>query len=326
MGFHSGAGWAPVRLTWNHGAATVEWYRLGPVRFTEPFFEQTIAKCLSEARDGMPRRRTPMDELVEEQARRPGPCPSGFIFHMSRCGSTLVAQLLAALTDTLVISEAPPIDAVLRAHLHAPVSEERRMTWLRAMLGALGRASGGGGRYFVKFDAWSTMELPLIRRAFPDVPWIFVHREPEEVMVSHVRMRGSHMVPGVIEREVFGWAGGAPPMSLDEYGAAVLARICEAARAALDAGGPGRAVDYRDLPQALWTDLAEFFRLALTPEEVARMAAAAGMHAKDPSRAFRPDGREKRLEASAALRRIVTDPLRPAYDRLVETGRHSMRR
>ena len=40
--------------------------------------------------------------------------PSGFIFHMSRCGSTVISQMLAALAEHVVVSEAGPIDALAR--------------------------------------------------------------------------------------------------------------------------------------------------------------------------------------------------------------------
>ena len=41
--------------------------------------------------------------------------PDGLIFHMSRCGSTLVSQMIAALPNMVAISEARPLDASDRA-------------------------------------------------------------------------------------------------------------------------------------------------------------------------------------------------------------------
>ena len=29
---------------------------------------------------------------------------------------------------------------------------------------------------FLKLDAWHTLELPLLQRAFPGVPWVFLYR------------------------------------------------------------------------------------------------------------------------------------------------------
>ena len=63
-----------------------------------------------------------IDVLLEWQEQSPGLPPSGFIFHMSRCGSTLAARMLAASPRNIVLSEADPIDYVLRAPCATPPS------------------------------------------------------------------------------------------------------------------------------------------------------------------------------------------------------------
>lgn len=312
------AGWVPARVNWQGGKPSLEWYRLGTARFSEPFFDQTLGRCRSQARDGLPRRRSSLQELLEEHERRPGLYPRGFIFHMSRCGSTLAAQLLASLPDTIVISEAQPIDAILRAHLHDPlISDQQRIAWLRAMISVLGRPIRAVDKhYFIKFDAWNTMELPLIQCAFPDVPWIFVYREPLEVMISHARMRGSHVVPGVIEAEIFGLGQGASSMSLDHYGAEVLARICDAAAGAIAGGGRGLAVNYQELPGATWTRLLDYYKMPCAATDIEGMKTISGFHAKHPLQVFKADGADKRREASEGLKGIVDGHLRASFSEL----------
>ncbi len=316
--FGDAGGWIPVRVRWQGTRASIDWYRLGNARFTAPFFSETVARCTSDAREGIARQTSSLDTLLEAHQCRPGLRPSGFIFHMSRCGSTLVSQQLAALPDTIVISEAPPLDAILRAHFHdAALTEERRCALLRAMVGALGQPRMPQDKnYFIKFDAWNTMELALIRRAFPEVPWIFVHREPLEVMISHTRMRGSHMVPGVLEAQIFGLDAQTHAMSLDRYGARVLARICDHACTWLQHDARAKAIDYKDLPEAVWSSLLDFFGVRYTPADLERMQTASGFHAKHPGRAFQADSRDKQLEAGMELRQIVEDELRSSYRRL----------
>jgi hypothetical protein len=125
------------------------------------------------------------------KAAEPGPAPDGLVFHMSRCGSTLVAQMFAALPDSMVVSEPPPLDDVLQISLLG--GADTAIAALRAMSAAFGRR---GGRPFVlKLDAWHALALPLFRRAFPDTPWVFLYRDPVEVLVSHMRQRGSQMLP-----------------------------------------------------------------------------------------------------------------------------------
>ena len=92
----------------------MDWCHLGVERFTDPFFDQTIGRRLREPFCLLFRHRTPIDALIDRAAVHPGLRPAGFIFHMSACGSTLIAQMLAAQEKSVVISEADPIDSVLR--------------------------------------------------------------------------------------------------------------------------------------------------------------------------------------------------------------------
>src|SRR5579885_3088625 len=89
-------GWTPIHITCRLEGAQVDWCHLGDVRFTEPFFEQTIAAALRHPARMLFRRQTPvaaLEAFADEPAALP---PRGFIFHLSRCGSTLAAQMLAA--------------------------------------------------------------------------------------------------------------------------------------------------------------------------------------------------------------------------------------
>ena len=64
-------------------------------------------------------------ECLESQQQRtsiealselpPGVPIAGFIFHMSRCGSTLLSQALAAFESNIVVSEAAPLRSILPA-------------------------------------------------------------------------------------------------------------------------------------------------------------------------------------------------------------------
>ncbi len=310
-------GWLPIRIAAQATPPFVDWCHVGTRRFTEPFFEQTIEQCLRHPFSLLFRHQTSLDALPEWQARRPGLPPSGFIFHMSRCGSTLIAQMLAALPSHIVISEAPPIDALLRAPLPG-ATDERRIAWLRGLLSALGqRRNGGERRFFMKFDSWHTLALPLIRRAFPDVPWIFVCRKPVEVMVSQMHRRAAHMVPGAFSMESPGLdAADAARMSPEEYCARVLGRICSAALAQLRADPGGRVVNYTELPEAVPSSLAEYFQLDCTAAERDRMREAAQFDAKTPSMFFSPDKASKAATASASIREMSARWVEPIYTEL----------
>ena len=311
-------GWVPFRVDWHGPAPEVQWCRIGNRRFAEPFFEETLASVMAEPFASAFRRVAPIDDLTDPDVEAASATPTGFVFHMSRCGSTLIAQALAALPGNVVISEAGPIDAVLRANERlAGLDDRRHLAWVRGMVLALGqRRNPCESRLFVKFDCWHTLALPLIRRAFPDVPWIFVYREPVEVIVSHLRNVATQMMPGI---KPPGWfrmdLTEALALPTEEYIARVLAAICGAALEHSNLGG-GMFVNYRDLPDATWDAVSEHFGVRWSSDEVAVMREAARLDTKNPGQTFRDDTLAKQAEADDLVRRLADTWLGPLHDRM----------
>jgi len=104
------ARWTPVRLDFSGPAPAVDWADLTAERFVEPFFDQTVARWASGPR-ARPLVRTGLEALVAldgEQSLE----PAGMIFHLSRCGSTLVSRLLGTLPG-VVVAEPAPLNALL---------------------------------------------------------------------------------------------------------------------------------------------------------------------------------------------------------------------
>jgi hypothetical protein len=312
------AGWTPINIAWRPEGAQVDWCRLGDTRFTEPFFEQTISTALSHPARLLFRRQTPVAVLESLQNDSSALPPRGFIFHLSRCGSTLAAQLLAALPQNLVISEAPPIDQLLNAqHYDSALTRERRLAQFRGMIHALGRPRHRDERhFFIKFDSWHVLDLPLILEAFPGVPWIFLYRDPIEIMVSQHRQRGTQMIPGIVNPWLFGFDPAAvAQMSLDEYCARVLARISMAV--AMHAQlGRGRLVNFTELPAVLWESLGEFFGVEWTQDDLARMQRGSLADAKNPGLSHADDRAAKQREAGPEIHRLADEVLREPYEQL----------
>ncbi len=310
-------GWMPMRFLWQEGRARVEWCYAGDVRPIDPFFDQTVEECLRRPFNLLFRQQTPIDVLGQLHEARPGLSPTAFIFHLSRCGSTLISQMLAALPQNIVISEAGPIYSVLEAkHRDAGITDDTRLEWLRWIVSAMGRRqTGDEEHYFIKFDAWNTIALPLIQRAYPLVPWIFVYRDPVEVLVSHLNRRGARMFPGVIEPEVLNLTmASVMQMPTERYDAVVLQAIC---RAALEnKKGGGRFVNYTQLPSAFFSSLLDFFQVDYSPTELEQMRHAAQFHAKYPSVNFVDDTETKRLQATAPVREAADELLYPLYEQL----------
>lgn len=321
--------WMPARIFWQDERVLVDWFYLGKARFVEPFFEDTLKKSLRRPFSALFQHTTPIATLNDNAEIEPSLIPTGFIFHMSRCGSTLLSQLLAALPHNIVISEAGPIDSVLRANWpKAQFSDEERIGWLRALMSSYARPRYGEQHFFVKFDCWHTRALPLIQRAFPEVPWIFVIRDPVQVLVSHSRQPGAQMVPSLLPPSWLGldWPTGSYG-SIVDYHAQVLAHICEAGYANLNQ----RAciINYQQLPSALFSIIADHFGLSFSQTNREQMELAGQFNAKSPQLFFVNDTNDKISAATEEIHRAAERWIQPIYNslearRIQEQGRDEL--
>jgi hypothetical protein len=280
--------WTPVWIR-TGGEPTVDWAVLS-APFADPFFEQTAAREMRHPFNLLFARETPLAALRRAGDEEPVRSPDGLIFHMSRAGSTLVAQMLAALPSTVVISEAQPLDAIVTLHRAGRLGEADAAGALRGAVNALGRPRRGEQRLFVKLHASHVLALPLIARAFPDVPWVFLFREPREVLRSQDRTLGAEAFATTTE--------GVPE---HEYGARAVASYCDAA---LRHARVGRAlfVDYATLPDAVAGEILPFFAVAPDGAALERLAAASRRDTKRPGE-FSPRARangDPRIDELAA--------------------------
>src|SRR5258708_6325171 len=154
---------------------------MGGRRFVEPLFDQTIHQHQQEI--PCANRTTSAAALLARMAALPERPPTGFIFHASRCGSTLVAQMLASLPRNIVLSEPAILDSVLYPPTCGrSTTDAEQLQLLRAVVGALGYPRHPGEQQcFVKFSSRAISKMPLIQSVFPEVPWIFLYREPLEI-------------------------------------------------------------------------------------------------------------------------------------------------
>lgn len=295
-------GWTPVRL-WGEGpGSTVEWAVVdGP--FAEPFFEQTAERAMRRPFNLIFARRTPLAVLDAQD-----PCeaarPAGLVFHLSRSGSTLIAQMLAALDGSAVVSEAQPLEALLAPERVAVAGHDATVARLRALAGAFPRPRRGEGRLFLKLHARHVLDLPQFARAFPGVPWVFAFREPRAVLRSQAEQPGAEVVAGA-GPDLIGPGGSAVAAAGPaDHAARTLAAFAWAAVEGALLGG-GTFVDYAALPAAVEERVLPHFGIAPTAAERERMRAAAERDTKRggapyrlrPAEPARPDAA---LDALAA--------------------------
>lgn len=309
--------WLPYRIDVAPEVPVVHWCRTGGQRLTEPFFEQDLHHLMGRPFNRALDVRSTIDDAAAHLARHPALPPTAFVFHLGRCGSTLVARMLAADPGNRVLSEPAPFDAVLRAPLRRALDPPTYHAWLRAALGTMSQPGDGEHKLFVKLDCWAVMAADHLAAAFPDVPWLVVYRDPVEVLVSMLEQKPITLMPLVVPSELFGIPLTEALSMPDEiYGARVLGCLLEqfvriAPRAHL--------IEYPDLPDAVWPWLDD---LGMDPPADVRRAMheVTTRHAKMPDVAFRPDAAAKQAAASPEQRAAVTLAATAAYEDLRTRG------
>jgi len=308
-------GWIPFRIHTRADPPSVDWCHMGSERFTAPFFSDTLQRCLRKPFNQLFLQTTSVDVLRERAGSHPGLTPTAFIFHGSRCGSTLLAQMAAALPQTVVLSEAPPIDHVLNAAL----DEERKIDWLRATMSALGQTRAGDERHLVvKLDAWHVHHLPLVERAYPAVPRVFLYRDPVAVMASQLRMAGLHMVPGMLDPSLAGLdPAAAVQLGREEYIGRMLGMLYAAA-ADHAANRRVTLMNYSEFPERAAAQAMAWCEPADVTDARERLRHVAQFDAKTPSLTFEA-APASRIDLNDRARDAIAHFVSPHYERLEGT-------
>jgi len=290
----------------------VVWRDFYDLPMTDPFFH-----AAQDAAAAMPERtgifQTDLD-VVDRVASQPDNIPfSGAIFHMARTGSTLVHRLFSKTGKVMSLSEVPMVNQALARAVRFP--EAQRARALRSVVGAYGRARRPGEQHLIikMQDAMPSKQLPVFRAAFPETPWIFIYRDPVEVMVSLQRKPTGTIQQWFRNRAATARNLGMPvldnsAMWPEEFMARTLRRICESAVAAAKATPHGRflAVSYKRLPDAVWETIGPHFGVNFTEAEREEMRAAARYSSKTTDTVeFKPDSDNKREEAGPRVRALA---------------------
>lgn len=309
-------GWYPVTMTAGpRGAPQIGWRHLGGRPLTAAFFEDTLAAQPREERQVCHSPLAALQDVGESVE------PTAIVLHVSRCGSTLLTQMLATAPEWIVLSEPPGLDAFLRHHHHDPQGSGGAQT-LRGVVAALTQRRTGHERHAIlKCDSWHMPWAAWLREVFPRTPIVLLYRDPAEVLLSHVRQRGRHMVPGMTDTSrLQPDLHGVAPGDLDAYALRVLDAIYASA---LDAAAlPGvRLVNYTQLPGVMLDELLPQWSVLPDAAQRETMRARAGYHSKHPASRFEGDPadaaavREAVWESAAWRSYEKLEALRPAAGR-----------
>jgi len=322
-------GWLPFEIAFDPKPAiitdaAVRWIELGEAPLAEPFLDDTFSRL----KEGTPPARvleTGIDAMIRLAGRLPRVEPAGFVFHVSRCGSTLIANAIKTAAGVTVVSESHPLTRILtvKADACGPYLaarwERRRRTLVEALFALYANyRTGEAERLVVKFTSVSILAMSLVRSWYPDVPCIISVRDPAEVIVAGMK---AGVWPSVkphpeLSCEVFGWPGDG--MSDEEYCGRGLAQFLQAALDAVDERC--KVVDYEDLNPARMREIASFLRIEL-PESPAAIEDIFTVYSKDPtrSRQFQSDRPRKQKEITPAIREAARRCL-PLYTELRSRG------
>jgi hypothetical protein len=195
--------WIPYKLIQREVQPICEWLYTGGQLFTEPFFHETIAACRPLQQNHQRfKPSSSLEWMLLQSETLPALQPTGIIFHVSRCGSTLLSQLLNIRKGNTCLSEVPFFDELLRQ----PVYDTNIVDdLLRAAVNWHAQyCAKSGGQLFIKTDSWHLFFYDTWRRLFPQTPFFILYRSPAEVLRSQQKKRGMHAVPGYISPSVFG--------------------------------------------------------------------------------------------------------------------------
>ena len=282
---------------------------------------------------------------------------SGFVFHESRCGSTLTANMLTVADPSAhrVISEPEAVVTALKSNNKKLVQD---------VLYMLGRSNDPKEkRVFYKFRSVASQWMHLVPE---EVPWIFMYRDPLEVVASQFNpteykkkaaCASSQKDPFPLTQTVVKERSIRPveKLSTEEFCAAYLVRPCwqwlfgaqvlresnhswnlHSSQASLSLGAiwqhvsasdKGRFVNYNTLPNSLWERiLPNHFGIDLQPDGIERMKAITGVYAKggrNKTREWEEDASKKHELASEKMLKAVRRFMQPYYEQMEEIARTS---
>jgi hypothetical protein len=290
-------GWLPIEIVLDRyptmvwpgldEEASVRWMHFGERRLSEPFFSQTVAHLRARASSVL-EMDTAIDAITRQAAQGQRLTPNGFIFHMSRCGSTLISNAIKVFKGVQVVAEAPPLTRLFMPCRPSGEPTKGHEDGGRRELGESLFSlfscyrTGIPEQIVIKFASQNSICLPEIRRLWPDVPCLFVIRDPIQVMVSNLKDRGLEQFreAPAVAYEICGADRSSPlsEISVEDFAGRVIGRYLDAAIGEI--GSKVRVIDYDHVNPSSIFEIAEFFRLD-PPSDPAPLVEVFKQYSKD---------------------------------------------
>jgi hypothetical protein len=280
-------------------------------RATEPFHDQFISR--SRQRIFLNQLLTPRTALSQTTSDHEFQ-PAGFIFHLSRCGSTLVSGSFAEIECVNVLSESPLLTEFL---LDPDLTHEEKKQYLPALI----RLQGEGGQttarqVVIKWNAWDIFYWPMIRALYPHTPVVLLVRDPLEILASHERSAGRHMAGDPAMASFHPVFNKSADTQLLDFRIEVLGGLLNAMVDIANESGV-MVVDYRQLNAVKIEQIAKHFGIAPTVAELDLIKQRLQRHSKEPERQFIPDSLQKQQVFNPNEKVKIRNQLMSPYEELL---------
>jgi len=281
--------WIPYKLIENDQEVYFEWIYLSDKEYAEPFFDETMAICKSHSYNSTGFKVVSTAEnLINWSAELESVELKSLVFHVSRCGSTMLSQSLATSSENIMISEAPVIDQILRSKLF---NEDQKSALLKSVLQILGQKRFPEQKHLIiKLDAWHIFKASYLRSIFSEIPFALLYRNPTEVLKSHQKMAGMHMIPNLLPADFFGISGEEiNQISFWQYGALVLEKYFQGFIDFYDKDQNVVILNYNESMKQVIERFLSFIHADYSNDEQDKMYDRLKSHSKDKNAVFAGD-------------------------------------
>lgn len=299
--------WLPYRY---HAKTRSIYWCVPAGHATEPFQDETISRYRQTILlNQFITPKTSLSSLDIQAKAVQSITPAGFIFHLSRCGSTLISGCLSELDTTCVLSESPVLTDIL---LDRELGKTAQQQYLQQLIDLQSSVFPSRPHVVIKWNAWDIFRWDLIRAIYPQVPCIFLVRNPVEILASHQRSAGRHMSgdPAV--------AGLYSVFTAQELDGDILDKRIAVLRGLLlamsekSADPHVRVIDYQQLNEMQLVQIGVFFGCGLNAPELLKIQERMACHSKTPGQVFTDDRIKKQnCFTPEEQERIVAQSLLP---------------
>ena len=318
-------GWIPNRIVHKEETYFLEFSRLQYPRPRERFIAFDLEKSDQSAY-------MPTYELIKPDKYTHNNKPAGFIFHLSRCGSTVLSEMFRPLLNCQVVAESEAIGNMFQTF---NCSEEIQVLALQNMIGLFQHTlCANGEELIIKLSSWNAVTIKIFQMAFPDTPCFFLYRDPSEVMVSMLKNPPSWLdrkkiaikleenkraKSGNLEcdfyTEMLARVNYTDTLSNTELYARLLGDIC---RSIANTPQPILSMDYTSLPESMPDIIAPYFGIKIKSTDLNRIMAASQRDTKEISskKPFVPDSENKQKAVTEEIKRAVECHILPKLEQV----------